>query len=176
MPTTSATGRQSSPPVGCRGLTLIELILVMALALMVMALAAPRLDAFSRRSVLRSQADAVLAMLRAARDRSAAEGNAYRLAVDGRAGQCTLLWWQEGVLVPVDRPGPPPLELPAGVRIELTRLDGQVGEAWIDVQPTGAVTPARITLRDGRGHVMVLVARTPLEPFRVREADGEDPP
>jgi type II secretory pathway pseudopilin PulG len=158
---TSATGRKNS------AFTLIELILVMGLALMVMAMAAPRLDGFTRGRVLRCQGDNVLSLLNTARDRAAAEAVAYRVEI--AEASCTLERQQGGTFVPAGIGTMEKITLAQGITARLDRLDGQTAATWVQFQPSGECTPARITLTDGRGNTIYVALRSALEPPRVTE-------
>jgi Tfp pilus assembly protein FimT len=166
----SATGstKTSARPLG---ITLVELILVMTLMLMVLAIAAPRLDGFSRSRVLTSQGEAVLAMLNTARDRSAAEAAAYRLVIEEDGSQCRLYRQQGGAFEPLpDRPDGR-LVLPGDIRVSIEGADE--GQQFVEFRPTGECTPARLELADRRGGAVTISARTPLETFRLLEGGEE---
>jgi Tfp pilus assembly protein FimT len=154
-------------------LTLLETILVMVLALTVMGLVAPRLGGFSRRRVLIAQGRSVLAMLRTARDRAAAECVPHRVTVDPQAGLCRLLVQTGATFEPVDSSTARRLTLRDGVTIALERLD-EGDEPCVTFQPTGEGTPARVTLTDRTGQTVGILARTPLEPFALLDADDRE--
>ena len=188
--TTSAIGmRTSTGPVGRvrrAGFTLVELILVMVLTLTVLAMAAPRLDRFSRRRVLVSNAEAVLALLETARDRAAAEAVAYRVRIDSGAASCRLLQQSGGTYQPPAGPAGRVLRLPSGVGISLTQPDGSAadalrseptddrprrgdgGEVWfVEFSPAGECTPARVRLQDDDRGSVTLLCRSPIERFAI---------
>ena len=171
MGTTSATGsRKTRLPTG---MTLMELILVMVLLLLVLATVAPRLGPFSRGRVLVSEAEVVLAMLRTARDRSAAEAVPYRLQVE--AGSCRLVRQAGSAFEPLpDRPDGRHV-LAEGLTMRLERLDASDAD-FVEFRPTGECTPARVELVDDDHPPAVLTARTALEPFRLIEPGEEDLP
>lgn len=167
---TSATGSKNSA-----GVTLVELILVMALLLTILAMVAPRLGAFSRERVLISEGDVVLAMLHTARDRSAAEAATYRFQVESDGAACRLYRQTGGRFESLpDRPDGLHL-LPQETRIRIERTDGGDAE-FIEFRPTGECTPSSVYVtRDDEAPVVVR-ARTPLEAYRLIEPGQEGRP
>ena len=152
------------------GFTLVELILVMVLTLTMLALAAPRLDGFSRGRVIACQGESLLSLIHAGRDRAGAEAVTYRLELDVKSGVVTLLYQQNGQFVEVSPPSSGRLELAQGIAMECSRIDGDIN-ARIDLMPDGSCTPAKLTLRDGRGNVLYIVCRSPLETFVIQDTD-----
>ena len=159
------------------GLTLLELILVMALLLMVLAMAAPRVGDFSRGRVLVSHAEVVLAMLQNARDRSAAEAVVYRVQADDDGGGCRLYRRRGGTFEPLEESGGRH-KLPQGIRVAIERSDaaeaGDAAEpAFVEFLPTGECTPASVRLTDDGRPAVVLTTGAALEPFRLIEEGKE---
>jgi Tfp pilus assembly protein FimT len=146
---------------------LIELILVMGLTMVLMAIAAPRLDGFTRGRVLRCQGDDLLSLLNTARDRSAAEAAVYRVNIAD--GVCSLQVRGGGAFAAAGTGITDRITLAAGVTAEMERLDGDASATWVEFQPTGQCTAARITLSDVRGNKLYVAARSALEPFRVTD-------
>ncbi|NLF30806.1 MAG: hypothetical protein GX591_07960 [Planctomycetes bacterium] len=165
---TSATG---SPRTS--GLTLVELILVMALLMMMMAVVTPRVGDFSRHRVLIGHGETILAMLQTARDRAAAEAVPYRLQVDSDGRACRLLRQTAGHFEPLSDHPDGLHALPEGIRVSIERDDG-VEDAFVEFRPTGECTAARVRLVEDDRTPVVLIAATPLDPFHLAEDDEED--
>lgn len=89
---TSRTGnsRRSSDPRGDAGFTLIELILVMAMLLTVIAVAMPSLSHFFRGRTLDSEARRFLSLTRYGQSRAVSEGVPIVLWIDAKQGRYGL--------------------------------------------------------------------------------------
>ena len=170
---TSAIGKRKTDPR--RGLTLLEIILVMALAVVLVAMVAPNLARFSRSQVLRGEAQWVLEALRTGRDRAAAEATEYRLEVDPNGRSVRLTRNRGGLHIPAEGPAGRPRRMPEGVEIVLDRLDEQE-LSYVEMLPTGSQTPATIALTDSQGLGLRVQANSPFEPFVLQEGAGEDQP
>ena len=167
----SATG---SPKTDRSGVTLLELILVMSLLLVLLALVTPQLNRFSRARVLHAQAETVLASLHSGRDRSAADALDYRFEIDGRT--CRLLRQDGAAFAQVQDTSCGTIELPDNITARMDGIDGQTAPEHVDFTPTGAATPARVTLADGDGRELYLVCRTTLEPFFLTDNEEDATP
>jgi Tfp pilus assembly protein FimT len=151
-------------------------MLVMVLALSVLAIAAPRLDRFSRGRVLVAHAEIALSLLQTARDRSAAEAVAYRLDVDPDRGTFGLSRQTGGTFAPEGDSSGRRHVLPDGIMIELERLDTADNASFIEFRPTGECTPANLKLTDKGRETVRLVCRAPLEAFMLVQGDQEGSP
>ncbi len=154
---------------GGGGFTLIELMLVMALLVAIMALAGPRLNRFARGRAMDAEARMLVARLNAARDRAAVRAVVCRVEIDADGGGTRITQQQGGVFVDGEDSLARHTRLPQGLRLAIEPLDdtgANDGQAtWIEIQPTGWATAARITLTDQAGDALYILARTPLERF-----------
>ena len=167
---TSATGPTRRTKQS--GLTLIELVLVMTLTLTLLAMAAPRLNVFSRGQVLRSNAERVLAMLRTARDRSVARAVTCTVTLEDRTLTLT-----DGTATTLETAGETDsvLELPESITVTMTSPQGQ-SLTRIDFTPTGETTPATIALTDAHERTLYVFARTAQETFAMTDEQTETLP
>ena len=100
-----ATGERNK----CRGVTLLELLIVMALASILLALVFPSLRAGMGTLELRSSAQRLAAAAKFARDQSIYRQRPFQLEIDGEAGTISVI--DSGG-------GSSSFQLPAGVRVE----------------------------------------------------------
>src|SRR5438067_6050559 len=106
------------------GFTLIELITVMVIICIVLAMAAPSLQGWSRGSKLRDAGDQFLAVARYAQAQSVSEARIYRLQVDAKAGRYWLLAQDGPDLVELGTDFGHPFSIPEDFRLEMTDLNG----------------------------------------------------
>ena len=146
------------------GFTLIELILVLVILCIAMALAAPKLSGWSRRTRLRNSAQDFMSAAKYARVNAVANGAMYRLVVDRQSGVFAVQYQVPGQdFGPVNSDYGRGIGLPEGAKIEMTGLAGQVIDT-IYFYPTGRVDPARVRIGSEDGEVDLACA-SPAEDF-----------
>jgi len=172
------------------GFTLLELTLVMVIACIVLAVAAPSLRGWSRESALRNAADDLVAVTRLARAEAITKCKTYRLCVPAEGGY--YLKVLEGtVFLPVSSDFGIPAELGQGLRIELakdvvTPTESRVGlgqsrmgygrgqagtdqteQMCIDFFPNGRTEPAMLRVVSEQAGTIQIACASPAEPFEI---------
>ncbi len=160
---TSTTGRA--------GVTIVELLVVVALMAVLATMALPRLAGASGAARLRASARQLLATARYARDYAVTHRVACRVVFDAEEGRYELLCQAD----PEGEPGKfkplrwgigKTLALPDAVRFEQIRIeprtreaDGEAREAsYIQFDPSGETDSAAIVIAGGRQAYSLLVA------------------
>jgi len=157
------------------GFTLIELILVMALLLIVLAIAAPSLSRFASARDLEAEADRLVAVLQFTQNQAVSTGIPMRVILDPDAGQ----YWIEphtGFETAEDRFFF--YELQNGVRFVLNQRNRSGTDWTIEFYPDG--TPAEesltdIGLEDRRGrriYVVYSLSSMAYEPVKEEDYDA----
>jgi type II secretion system protein H len=152
------------------GFTLIELITVMVIICVVLAMAAPSLQGWSRGSKLRDAGDQFLAVARYAQTQAVSEARIYRLQVDAKAGRYWLAAQDGTELVEPATDFGRPYDVPEGFRLEMTDLGGQPLEL-VDFYPTGRCQAARVRIID-REYVAMVECVSPTEGFALAKPGG----
>jgi prepilin-type N-terminal cleavage/methylation domain-containing protein len=151
---------------GRRGFTLLELVLVMLLMATALGIASPNLRGFASGSKLKNATYGVLAATSWARTQAASEGRVFRVQFEEGSYYVAA---REGEAF-VEHAGElgRRMELPAGVRVEVKRDDGQQVD-YVDFYPDGRTDPARIGVTMD-GNELWVVSGAPAERFRVMTA------
>ena len=139
-----------APRAGLRGFTLLELLAVLVITALASTLVVMTLP--DTRRDLHDQADTLASALLHARDEAILSLRMVEVTID--AGGYTFRRQAQQRWVPLDEKPFVAMRWPAGVQTELP-----VGGTQLSVRfdPTGAATPQRIALADGRQQVQVLV-------------------
>ena len=140
--------RRHSADNKVRGVTLLELLVVAALASILLALAFPSIRAGMGTVELRSSAQRLAAASKFARDQAIYRQRPFELEIDAQAGEIAVL---------DSNGGSRRFELPAGVRVggifpEADRLQ-EVRHFLFS--PDGSTVPSRIILENSRRRVEV---------------------
>jgi prepilin-type N-terminal cleavage/methylation domain-containing protein len=147
-----------------RAFTLLELILVLVILCTAMALAAPKLSGWSRRTKLRNSAQDFISATKFARVNAVANGAMYRLVVDRQTNVFAVLYQVPGQdFVPAQSDYGRGIGVPEGAKIEMTGPAGQVIDT-IYFYPTGRVDPAQVRIGSEDGEVDIACA-SPAEDF-----------
>lgn len=162
------------------GFTLLELVLVMLIASVALAVAAPSLRSWRNGNTLRNSAEDLLTLTRYARTQSITDAVVYRLNFDVERN----FWltksksnashdefeelgndfgqkqkFGDGVLFVLNKVG-------------ITNEAQNAAADSIDFYPTGRTQPADITLTDSFGNSIKIVCDAPAENFRIM-AEGQ---
>lgn len=160
------TGRPTRP-----AFTLIELVLVMFVVTIAIGVVAPTLSGWSRGSHLRDAAEQFVTLTRLARTRAVSVAQIHRLTVDSRSRRCALAVQDGQQLVELTAAMDGVVELPEGVSVEMTDLQG-APSGFVDFYPNGRTRPARIRVSMDDGSEVVVECAAPTESFRVVSSGG----
>ncbi|HON90792.1 MAG TPA: GspH/FimT family pseudopilin [Sedimentisphaerales bacterium] len=154
-----------------KGLTLLELILVMVILSTVLAMAAPSLRGFfaSRRGD--DAAAQILALTQFARSQAISEGLVYRLNFDTRERTCWLTVQKAGTFERLETSFGKVYTVPKDLVIVLENIAQKDREVYVEFTPYGTVTPALIRLIDRRGRALEIACPTVTESFSITESD-----
>jgi len=154
-----------------KGLTLLELILVMVILSTVLAMAAPSLRGFfaSRRGD--DAAAQILALTQFARSQAISEGLVYRLNFDTRERTCWLTVQKAGTFERLETSFGKVYTVPKDHVIVLENIAQKDREVYVEFTPYGTVTPALIRLIDRRGRALEIACPTVTESFSITESD-----
>jgi prepilin-type N-terminal cleavage/methylation domain-containing protein len=154
-----------------RGMTLLELILVLVILSTVLAMAAPSLRGFftSRRGD--DAAAQILALTQFARSQAISEGLIYRLNFDTREQTCWLTVQKAGTFERLETGFGKAYLVPKDLVIELEDVEQEDREVYLEFTPYGTVTPGMIRLIDRRGRALEIACPTVTESFSITESD-----
>jgi len=162
---------QCRQPDSRRGLTLLELILVMVILSTVLAMAAPSLRGFfaSRRGD--DAAAQILALTQFARSQAISEGLIYRLNFDTRERTCWLTVQKAGTFERLETGFGKAYSVPKDLVIMLEGIEQEDRDVFVQFTPYGTVTAATIRLIDRRGRALEIACPTVTESFSITESD-----
>ena len=146
----------------------MELILVMVIMCMVMALAAPSLQGWSRGSKLRNSADEFVAATKFARTKAVSSGYPCVVSIDRQGGTFSVKQQNGQNLSPVEGEFGETIPLLEGGKIEAINLSRQPVDA-IMFYPTGRVQPASVTITADNGEAISITCSAPAEDFGILE-------
>lgn len=172
------------------GFTLLELILVMMIAAIVLAMAAPSLHLFANARPLANTAGQFVALTDYARSQAISEGRTYRLNLDPDKGLFWLTTQEGGVFQPLEREFGRVFSFPEGTKADwITPTDvstgatvpglqlpgqteaqdasGTTARAYIVFYPDGRTETSELRLTDRRGNTLNIICLSPTERFRV---------
>jgi type II secretion system protein H len=151
--------------------TLIELVLVMLVIAIAIGVVAPTMRGWSRGSHLRDTAEQVVSLARLARTQAVAKAQLYRLTVDSRNHRCVLQVQDGQQLVEVSAAMDGVIEVPDGVTVQMTDLQGAPRE-FVEFYANGRMQTARIRVSMDDGSEIIVECATPTEGFRVTTSGG----
>lgn len=156
---------------GRRGMTLLELILVMMILSTVLAMAAPSLRGFfaSRRGD--DAAAQILALTQFARSQAISEGIIYRLNFDVQEHTCWLTAQKAGAYERLETSFGKAYPIPQDLVIELEDVEQEDREVYLAFTPYGTVTAGMIRLIDRRGRALEIACPTATESFSISESE-----
>lgn len=162
------TWRQSGSD---RGMTLLELILVMVILSTVLGMAAPSLRGFftSRRGD--DAAAQILALTQFARSQAISEGIIYRLHFDVQDRTCWLTAQKSGTYERLNTSFGKAYTIPKDLALELEDVQKEDRDTFLVFTPYGTVTAATIRLIDRRGRALEVSCPTVTESFSIVESD-----
>ena len=154
-----------------RGMTLLELILVMVILSTVLAMAAPSLRGFfaSRRGD--DAAAQILTLTQFARSQAIAEGLIYRLNFNTQERTCWLTVQKAGTFERLETSFGKAYTVPKDLTIVLEDVVQEDREVYLEFTPYGTVTPGTIRLIDRRGRALEIACPTTTESFSITESD-----
>lgn len=184
----SGIGRAGGGPAGCAGLTLIELVVVLALLGLVLGLSAPSLSKFFRGRELDNEVNRFVALARYAQQRAVGEGVPMLMWVDFETSTCGVS--AEATFVAQDTRRVE-YAIATGISIDAetadvaARVTGsdvvfgsvQAGSGRLNIRfmPDGFVTvesPTRVTFRDRDGFTKVVVLNDARTGYAVEAGSG----
>jgi len=154
-----------------RGMTLLELILVMVILSTVLAMAAPSLRGFfaSRRGD--DAAAQILTLTQFARSQAISEGLIYRLNFNTQERTCWLTVQKAGTFERLDTGFGKAYTVPKDLVIVLEDVEQEDKEVYLEFTPYGTVTAGMIRLIDRRGRALESACPTATESFSITESD-----
>lgn len=154
-----------------RGMTLLELILVMVILSTVLGMAAPSLRGFftSRRGD--DAAAQILALTQFARSQAVSEGIIYRLNFDTQERTCWLTAQKSGTYERLLTGFGKAYTIPKDLALELEDAQKEDRDTFLVFTPYGTVTAATIRLIDRRGRALEIACPTVTESFSIVESD-----
>jgi prepilin-type N-terminal cleavage/methylation domain-containing protein len=154
-----------------RGMTLLELILVMVILSTVLAMAAPSLRGFfaSRRGD--DAAAQILTLTQFARSQAISEGLIYRLNFDTAERTCWLTVQKAGAFERLQTSFGKAYTVPKDLTITLEDVEQKDKETYLEFTPYGTVTAGLIRLIDRRGRALEIACPTATESFSITESD-----
>ncbi len=146
-------------PRRCRGFTLVELVMVMAVIFLTVGIAVPRLPDLGGLSFDRGVRRAAL-LVQQVRQRSIVKQRWYRIGYSFEDARFTVAYFgpERGY---VDDEEVPAFELPSPLRVQdlETAGAGKVlgGEAFLHFSPRGMVEPSALHVGDGKGRTATIL-------------------
>jgi len=157
------------PPSSVRGMTLLELILVMLILSTVLALAAPSLRGFFASRKIDDAAAHILALTQFARSQAISEGITYRLNFDTRDCTYWLTARKAGVFESLETEVGQVYALPKGLKLELEDIEQKDRDVFLAFTPHGTMTAGIIRLIDPRGRTLEVSCPSITESFSIEE-------
>lgn len=184
----TGSSRASSIQAGCAGLTLIELVVVLALLGLVLGVSAPALSKFFRGRELDNEVNRFIALARYAQQRAVSDGVPMLMWVDfetlscGVSAEATFVaqdsqrveyTMASGISIDVEVAEAP---VRAGV-VRAVSGSGQVGSGRLSIRfmPDGFATvesPTRVVFRDRDGFTKVVVLNEARTGYKVEVGAG----
>jgi prepilin-type N-terminal cleavage/methylation domain-containing protein len=153
------------------GFTLLELVLVLAILVIVMALIAPSLQGFAAGRSGKNLATNLVAMTNYARTQAVAEGRTYRLNFDPSEHAFWLTYENGSTFDPPQNDFGRRVVVPDGVAIETT-IAANTDGTYLNFYANGRTEPANIRVTDRFGAMIDVGCLSSTELFKVL-APGE---
>jgi prepilin-type N-terminal cleavage/methylation domain-containing protein len=158
-----------------RGMTLLELILVMLILSTVLAMAAPSLRGFFASRRIDDTAAHILALTQYARSQAISEGIVYRLNFDTRDCTYWLTAQKAGAFESLNTEVGQVYTLPKDIKLELENIEQKDRDVFIAFTPHGTMTDGTIRLIDQGGRTLEVDCPSVTESFSIvetRQAGG----
>jgi type II secretion system protein H len=158
-----------------RGMTLLELILVLLIMSTVLAMAAPSLRGFFTSRKIDDAAAQILALTKLARNQAICEGVMYRLNFDTRNCTYWLTAQKAGVFEPLDTELGQVYTLPKDIKLDLEDIERKDRDVFLAFTPHGTMTAGVVRLTDPGGRTLEVSCPSVTESFsieEVRQASG----
>ena len=158
-----------------KGMTLLELILVMLILSTVLAMAAPSLRGFFASRRIDDTAAHLLALTQYARSQAISEGIVYRLNFDTRDRTYWLTAQKAGVFESLHTEVGQVYTLPKDIKLELEDIEQKDRDVFIAFTPHGTMTDGTIRLIDQGGRTLEITCPSVTESFSIvnpRQANG----
>jgi prepilin-type N-terminal cleavage/methylation domain-containing protein len=152
-----------------RGMTLLELILVMLILSTVLALAAPSLRGFFASRKIYDAAAHILALTQFARSQAISEGITYRLNFDTRDCTYWLSAQKAGVFESLETEVGQVYTLPKDLKLELVDLEQKDRDVFLAFTPHGTMTAGLVRLTDQSGRIVEVSCPSVTESFSIEE-------
>ena len=152
-----------------RGMTLLELILVMLILSTVLAMAAPSLRGFFTSRRIDDAAAQILALTQFARSQAISEGIVYRINFDTRDRTYWLTAQKAGVFETLETEFGQVYTLPKDIELELEDVEKKDNDVFLAFTPHGTMTAGLIRLTDRSGRVVEVSCPSVTETFSIVE-------
>jgi prepilin-type N-terminal cleavage/methylation domain-containing protein len=160
------------PPASARGVTLLELILVMMIMCTLLAVAAPSLRGFFASRKIDDAAVQILALTKLARSQAISEGVIYRLNFDTRERSYWLAAQKEGAFKSLETEMGQVYTLPKDIKLELLDIEQKDRDVFLAFTPRGTVTAGTIRLTDQNGRTLEVTCPSVTESFSIQNGKG----
>ena len=178
---TLSTGQSNSSIPGrmrkrrrTRGITLIELILVMTVIATTLAMTAPSLRGFLRGREHLNAAQQILSLTRLARSRAITEARRYRMNFDLEAREYWLTAEELGSFKKFAEEQGRVFSISSRITTELMVADLDSSDEYVQFYPNGRTDVATIRLTDSGGDIVEIVCESPHEIFRIENSGKID--
>jgi type II secretion system protein H len=152
------------------GFTLIELILVMAILVFVVAMIAPSLRGFGVGRRKSDMATLLVGVANYARTQAVTEGRAYRLNFDAQNPGFQLTVQEGATFKAIGNDYGNKVMLVDGIQLR-TDIAAQPDGVHIDFHPNGRTDPAHVWFTDKLGDTIEVACESATEMFRVLKAE-----
>jgi len=152
-----------------RGMTLLELILVMLILSTVLAMAAPSLRGFFTSRRIDDTAVQILALTKFARSQAVSEGIVYRLNFDTRDCTYWLTAQKAGVFELLETECGQTYTLPKDIELEVEDIEQKDKDVFLAFTPHGTMTAGTIRLIDRGGRTLEITCPSVTESFSIVE-------
>ena len=167
---TPSSKRPIRSPAGA--FTLLELILVMAIIAVIVGLAVPSLNGFSKGRRTTACADQIVSLTRYAHTQAITRATVYRLNLKPGSGFQPAVYWlsvqaDDGTFVPTGDSMGLEFQAPDGVNISWNAPKQPDGGEYIQFQPSGRTDPAMIQVQGVDRQVILIACPSATELFKV---------
>ncbi len=159
---------------GQRGVTLLELILVMVVLCTVLALAAPSMRGFFTSRAESDLANTMVALLNYASTQSISESNYYRFNYNSDKRQYWLTSMQDSSYELLDNDYGQKFDIPREIEIDTEDMDRAEGSYYIEFSPLGTKTVCRMRLQNPQKDITDILCLSSTEPFQIIEYKPDD--